>query len=111
MHQRKSDATKQGQNIDRLVEQLRAFADEYPESYGLLRHSPNMFDACSIPVWHARGWDHVGDTDIDPLVEGSDVERLAAMLRLLQPHGIRRVEFAAGKDHLEVVPLVARAAA
>ncbi len=110
MHQRKSDATKQGQNIDRLVEQLHTFADEYPESYGLLRHSPNMFDACSVPVWHARGWDHVNANDIDPLLEGTEVERLSAMLRLVQPHGIRRVEFADGMNRIEVVPLVARAA-
>jgi hypothetical protein len=100
-----------GKTIDRLDEQLRAFAEEHPGSYGLLRHSPNAFDACTIPVWNARGWQSVKQSEIGPLLNGNDVERLAALLRLLHPHGIRRVEFAAGADLLEVVPLIARAAA
>ena len=100
-----------GKNIDRLDEQLRLFAEEYPGSYGLLRHCPNTFDACTIPVWNACGWENVQQSEIGPLLHGSDVERLAALLRLLHPHGIRRVEFAADKDLLQIVPLVAHAAA
>jgi hypothetical protein len=100
-----------GKMIDRLDEQLRMFADNYPGSYGVLRHSPNAFAACTISVWKARGWQSVKQSDIGPLLDGNDVERLAALLRLLHPHGIRRVEYAAGIDLLEVVPLVARAAA
>lgn len=100
-----------GKNIDRLDAQLRAFAEEYPGSYGLLRHCPNAFDACTIPLWKARGWQHVEQSEIGPLLHGNDVERLAAILRLLHPHGIRRVEFAAGTDLLEIVPLIAHAAA
>jgi hypothetical protein len=100
-----------GKNIDRLDEQLRVFAEEYPGSFGLLRHSPNAFDACTIPVWNARGWENVKHSEIEPLLKGNDVERLAALLRLLHPHGIRRVEFAPGTDTLKIVPLVARAAA
>jgi hypothetical protein len=100
-----------GKNIDRLDEQLRAFADEYPGSFGVLRHSKGAFDACTIPVWHARGWHEAKQSEIGPLLQGNDVERLAALLRLLHPHGIRRVEFAAGTDRLEIAPLVARAAA
>ncbi len=100
-----------GKTIDRLDEQLQAFAEEHPGSYGLLRHSPNAFAACTIPVWNARGWESVKQSEIGPLLQGNEVERLAALLRLLHPHGIRRVEFAAGKDTLEIVPLIAHAAA
>lgn len=100
-----------GKNIDRLDEQLRLFADEYPGSFGTLRHCPNAFDACTIPVWHERGWTKVQASEIGPLLDGTEVERLAALLRLLHSHGIRRVEFAKDKDVLEVVPLVNRTAA
>ncbi|HEX3999068.1 MAG TPA: hypothetical protein VHX65_10995 [Pirellulales bacterium] len=100
-----------GNNIERLDEQLRLFAEAYPGSYGLLRHSPNVFDACTVPVWHARGWRHVEQAEIGPLLDGNNVERLAALLKLVHAHGVRRVEFAAGADLLEVVPLVPRAAA
>lgn len=107
----KNCPTKQGHCIDRLAEQLRIFAEEFPGSYGVLRHSPNVFDACSVSVWHARGWSAVRSSEIGPLLHGNDVERLAALLRLLHSHGIRRVEFAPGAETLEIVPLVARAAA
>jgi hypothetical protein len=100
-----------GKNIERLSDELRAFEDENPEVYGLLRFTPNLFDATTVAAWHARGWEHVKQSEIGPLTGGNDVERLAAMLRLLHPYGIRRVEFASGRDRLEIVPLVARSAA
>ena len=100
-----------GKSIDRLGEQLRIFAEEHPGSYGLLRHSPSAFADCTVPAWHARGWSDVKQSEINRLLHGSEVERLAAMLRLLHPLGIRRVEFAAEADHLQILPLVSRIAA
>jgi hypothetical protein len=96
--------------IARLDTQLRALAEEHPRAYGVLRISPTIFDSCTTSAWEKHGWT-LSSSEIAPLRSGTDGERLAALLRLLHPHGIRRVEYVQDANCLEVAPWGRSAAA
>jgi hypothetical protein len=96
--------------IHRLGVQLLALADEHPRSVGVLRISPTIFANCTPSVWEKYGWT-VSSGEAARLRDGSEGDRLATLLRLLHPHGIRRVEYVGDVNWLEVAPWGKTAAA
>jgi hypothetical protein len=89
---------------------LQALADDHPRSYGVLRISPAIFANCTASAWEKHGWT-VSSGEIAPLREGTEGEQLVALLRLLHPHGIRRVEYVDDANRLEIAPWGKSAAA
>jgi hypothetical protein len=91
------------QEIELLDLLLRQLHIEHPKSSAILRINNTTFRACTKTRWEAHNWS-VTDDEAAGIMNGNDEERKAALLSLLRPQRIHRIEIVPGADKIEVVP-------
>jgi hypothetical protein len=91
------------EQLDRLNAELQRFHSEYPNRHAILRVSETGWSGCSKWKWEQHGW-KVNDAQVCGIMNGNDRERRAALLSVLETHLIRKVEFVAEMDVLDVRP-------
>ncbi len=90
------------EQLDHLDTELDRLQNEHPEAQGILRLTDSSLRGCSKWKWEQHGWT-LSDGDACGIMNGNERERRTALLSILKAHGIHKVEFVPGKDHLEVV--------
>jgi hypothetical protein len=91
------------EHLERLNAELKRFHSEYPDMHAILRVSETGLSGCSKWKWEQHGW-KVNDSQVCGIMNGNDRERRAALLSVLEPDLIRKVEFVAETDVLDILP-------
>ena len=100
MKGRNSDADEQLERLDAELDRLK---NEHPNVHGILRLANSCLRACSKWKWEQHGWT-LSDGQACEIMNGNDKEQRTALLSVLKDHMIRKIEFVADADVLEIVP-------
>ena len=91
------------EQLERLTAELNRLHSEHPNVHGILRLADRCLTGCSKWKWEQHGWT-ISDPEVCGIMNGNDRDRRAALLSVLEGHMIRKIEFVAGVDVLEVLP-------
>lgn len=90
------------QEIERLDQLLRQLHENYPNTFATLRINNMTFRACTADRWDSHNW-AVRDEEAGAIMNGNEEQRRKALLSLLLPQYINKIEFVPGVDTIEVI--------
>lgn len=94
---------KPNEQLERLSSEIRRLHAEHPNTRGILRLTDRCLTECSKWKWEQAGWT-VSDQQVCGIMNGNERERRTALLSVLQPQLIEKIEFVPGVDALEIQP-------
>lgn len=90
------------EQLKRLAAELDRLKSEHPNAHGTLRLTNTCLRPCSKWKWERHGWS-ITDGEACGIMNGDDEAQRTALLSVLKGYMIRKVEFTADADYLEVV--------
>lgn len=90
------------QEIERLDQLLEQLHRERPNTFATLRITNTAFRGCTQQRWDDHNW-AVKEEEVAAIINGNDEERKRALLSLLEPQYINRIEIVPGVDIVDVV--------